>query len=323
MSKIIIGIHGLGNKPDPERLKKWWLASIREGLGNLGKSELDLTFELAYWAHLLHPIPLNPAVDDKDDPLYVEDPYIPADKNNKIDPPGNLRKKIVDYLGDQLEEMFLNDDLTINFSSVSDFIIKRFFSDLAVYYNTFHDDQQSSRQQRKKEIRTVLKELLLKHRKKEILLIAHSMGAIIAYDVLTELGEEIRINTLITIGCPLGLPIIRGKIAAEHSSTDNPKERLKTPEAVTANWFNLADLKDKIALYHRLGDDFIENSKGVRVIDKTVINTYSQINGDRNPHKAYGYLRTPELIQIVSTFLEARPPGFFPKILEKLRGWFG
>ncbi len=32
MKKIIIGIHGIGNKPPAKILRKWWLNSIYEGL---------------------------------------------------------------------------------------------------------------------------------------------------------------------------------------------------------------------------------------------------------------------------------------------------
>ena len=34
MSKIIIGIHGLGNKPNALTLAHWWNAAINEGLNN-------------------------------------------------------------------------------------------------------------------------------------------------------------------------------------------------------------------------------------------------------------------------------------------------
>ena len=31
MAKVIIGIHGLGNKPPKDILEKWWKLSIEEG----------------------------------------------------------------------------------------------------------------------------------------------------------------------------------------------------------------------------------------------------------------------------------------------------
>lgn len=32
MARVIIGVHGLGNKPDPETLRSWWEQSMIEGL---------------------------------------------------------------------------------------------------------------------------------------------------------------------------------------------------------------------------------------------------------------------------------------------------
>ena len=69
MSKIIIGIHGLGNEPPPRTLAVWWKAAIREGLENLKKSKPQFTFELIYWAHFLYPVPLKLRIKDTKDPL--------------------------------------------------------------------------------------------------------------------------------------------------------------------------------------------------------------------------------------------------------------
>ena len=59
MSKIIIGIHGLGNKPPKTILTDWWKKSLIEGLKKFNYTS-DFKFELVYWADILHPIPLDP-----------------------------------------------------------------------------------------------------------------------------------------------------------------------------------------------------------------------------------------------------------------------
>ena len=64
MSNIIIGIHGLGNKPPPKTLSRWWQAAIREGLERIKKPNPPFTFELVYWAHYLYPLPLKPRIKD-------------------------------------------------------------------------------------------------------------------------------------------------------------------------------------------------------------------------------------------------------------------
>ncbi|MCP4753813.1 MAG: alpha/beta hydrolase [Proteobacteria bacterium] len=318
MSKIIIGIHGLGNKPPARLLTSWWKTAMEEGLESVSPATPISHFELVYWARLLHLEALNPTIDDEKDPLYIGDPYVRGEENQPPEKPREFRKKILDYLGNQLDDIFLKTDSTINFSSVSDFIIRHFFSDLGVYYQTYHQNHHTPDYQLKPVIRALLAETLRKHRRKKILLIAHSMGSIIAYDVLTQLVPEVKIDTLITIGSPLGLPIIRGKIAAELSKTDKKPVVLRTPENVTTNWFNLADTRDKIALYDQLGGLYAPNSSGIQVIDQTVHNNYTY-QGEKNPHKAYGYLRTPEIAAIIHGFLQRKPFALLEWIRRRLR----
>jgi hypothetical protein len=304
VSKIIIGIHGLGNKPPEKTLKVWWKASIREGLQNIGKPKTFFNFELIYWAHYLHQIPLNPAIKDKKNPLYINEPYVRARGRLGDKKPSELRKKILHRLEGGMERLFLNDDLSINYSSITDFIIHHFFSDFGTYYSSscLRQDDQDCRA--KDVICTRLADILKKNRRKKILLIAHSMGSIIAYDVLTEIVPSVPIDTFVTIGSPLGLPVIKSKIVADRKGI-NPKEfRLKTPENVLSHWYNLADLKDKIAVDYTLSDDFEENSRHVRAIDKMVNNDY-EYEKNRNHHKSFGYLRTPEMAEIIFDFLKS------------------
>ena len=75
-----------------------------------------------------------------------------------------------------------------------------------------------------------------------------------------------------------------------------------TPPTVKREWYNLADLKDKVALNYNLADDYDSNMLGVHPIDKIVYNNYNY-KGKRNPHAAYGYLRCPEIADILNAFL--------------------
>ena len=304
MSKIIIGIHGLGNKPPQRMLELWWNASIREGLKEIGKTEKRYNFILVYWADHLYQTPLSPEITDKKHSLYLEEPYIPGRSAKEVKA-GKFREKILHYLEGQMERIFLNDDLTINYSSITDFIIHHFFSDLERYYSARCTGHVAVDCWAKDAICSHLAAVLKRHRRKKILLIAHSMGSIIAYDVLTQFAPAVPIDTFVTIGSPLGLPIIKRRLVAEKKEKSS-KMRLKTPENVMSKWYNLSDLSDKIAFDYGLSDDFEENARHVRVIDKIVSNNY-EYEGNRNPHKSYGYLRTPELAEIVARFLQGEP----------------
>ena len=319
MSKIIIGIHGLGNKPPRALLEIWWKLSIKEGLRSIYRTRLFFDFELVYWADILNPRPLDPAIKSHDDPLFLEEPYT-REKTIPPDETGGLRSKIMDYTERQLDRIFLNDDMSLNFAYITDRIIRRYFSCLEAYYSESVSKDGKGEVPVKELIRERLSTLLRRHEGKQILLIGHSMGSIIAYDVLTRSVPDIEIDTFITIGSPLGLPMIVSKIFSEQKGEKTEIKKVKAPDNIIKHWHNFSDPEDKVALDRTLHDDYEENGHGVRASDKLVFNDYF-INGRRNPHKSFGYLRTPEIAGVIDIFLEGRFP-FIPKRLKyKINGW--
>ena len=302
MSKKLIGIHGMGNKPPPKTLARWWKASIREGLGRIKQTDLAFDFELVYWAHYLHPVPLKPRMKNEEHPLYIEDPYVRAPLNAKPEKPGKFRQNVADYVSRQLDKIFLNEDLTINYQSIVDFIIHHFFRDLEIYYHDYCVIPSRKDCLAKELICSELTKVLQKHQKEKIMLIAHSMGSIIAYDVLSQESLDVPIDTLVTIGSPLGLPVIKSRIVAEQKQKTTQKGTLRTPQNIRSHWYNLADTRDKIAIDYTLGDDYKRNTKGIGPVDKMVTNDY-RFGDDKNPHKSYGYLRTMEMAEVISSFL--------------------
>jgi len=303
MSKVIIAIHGLGNKPPKSLLKKWWKKSMREGLKVIGHPRFFIPFEFVYWAHLVHPQPLDPKVKDKKHPLFLDEPYRPA-KSYAMKKRSIIRQKVLDYVGKQIDKLFLNEDMSLNFSAVSDIIIKRYFYELDIYYSQTCFSVADRNCLARDVIREQLARVLKKHQGKQILLIGHSMGSIIAYDVLTQTLPDVPIDTLVTIGSPLGMPIIISKIVSEQSKKMKQTTEVKTPENIVHHWYNFSDLEDKVAIDYSLAGDFKTNSRNVGVTDKIIDNNY-EIDGHRNPHKSYGYLRAPEFAEIIHTFLTA------------------
>ena len=268
MAKIIIGIHGLGNKPKPELLQEWWIRSIKEGLTRNGSLIYGkIPFKLVYWADILHPNPENPDIKDQDDPLYLAEPYVSSGSNPDYkSEPEKLSAKIIKYIGEQLDNIFLKEDMTLNFNNVTDKIIHNYFSDLEVYYSDASMGQNDPGLKARDTIRKRLLDVLKLHLKDEILLICHSMGSIIAYDVLLNHSNECRANTFVTIGSPLGIPIIVSRIFKEQNSLQVPPNILK--------WYNHSDAEDLVAMDHTLKDDFPENRNNITVEDILVHNDY-------------------------------------------------
>ncbi len=140
------------------------------------------------------------------------------------------------------------------------------------------------------------------------MLIAHSMGTIIGYDVLRDIGRKdpsFEIAHFVTIGSPLGLPHVKAKIIEERTYAGTKRKRVRTPTVVTERWVNYADRRDPVAFDSHLRDDFGSNSRDIRVEDDLVINSYQSPSGEPNYHKSYGYLRTPELSEHIAAFLSS------------------
>jgi len=300
MAKVIIGIHGLGNKPSKEILKAWWRSAMMEGLEKLGKT-IDLpTFELVYWADILYDQPLDETIVDQEDPYFLAEKYLPSIQ--KFTPEDNSnRQNVLDFLEDQLDKLFLNEDLSINYTGIVDTIIHRYFRDLELYYAVECFDENDIKCKARKLIRERLVGILKKYEGDEILLVGHSMGSIISYDVLTFLLPEMNIHTFMTIGSPLGFPVIQGKIAAEWNSKRLVPPKMKTPPGVVHHWYNFADLKDKVALIYQLNKNFRANWRGVKPKDFVVNNDY-QTEVEPNHHKSFGYLRATAFSELLYNF---------------------
>ncbi len=319
MAKVIIGIHGLGNKPARNLLEFWWWSAISEGLKNHTKNKYKKPlFKLVYWTDILYDHPKDANCTDPDNPYYISEPYLPSSiQIQKKD--NSLRKKIMDSLLEEVNKIFLNADYSLNFSGLNDLIIENYFKDLDAYYSDQMDNKQPSV---KNILRERLKSVLMEHKNDEILLIAHSMGSIVAFDVLALFDKEVLIDTFITIGSPLGLPVVKSKIANELKLKNSKQGQLSIPASIKNYWYNLSDLEDKIAFNYKLEDDFSENTLGIKVIDFEVNNTYIS-NGQHNPHKSYGYLQTPEIAQIIYDFITKVPPPYYFRIWHSVKKIFG
>jgi len=301
MDKIIIGIHGLGNKPPKYLLEEWWRLSINEGLKKIKSHFAEYDFKLVYWADSLHPDPLNPYEDDEDSELYLSEKYEPATKEKKVKSNG-YKENFINFFKKQRDKILFNETLHVKFPSLTDLIIKHFFKDLDIYLTQQCVEENKSDCLAQDIIRNKLADILQRHKDKDILLIAHSMGTIVAYEVLIDVEDEINIDSLITIGSPLGVPFIFEKLKNDGSIVAGEGRKLRTPENILTGWKSFADLDDKIARSADMSKLFKTNSHSVAPVMEVVENDYES-EGIENPHKSYGYLRTPEVAQIIDDFL--------------------
>lgn len=293
MTKVVIGIHGLANKPARAVHRQGWIKSIHEGLAKntAHVSPPIQTFEVerfddVYWADLMYPAPrdVEPYAEAKPGGLKLY-------KDKHLD---DLRAQLQGGLG------WIADKVkgTLGFDAVADVVLEAKLKDLAFYYDDARTIADRNAAQRK--AREVLQEELinamLPHKGKDIMLVGHSMGSIIAYDVCRRLGREDsswRVHHLVTLGSPLGLPHVKLKAEEFFKAGVYGDACLRTPTIVSGSWINFADPKDPVAFDTHLNDDFAPNAGGVQVRDDLILNDY-EWNGKANRHKIFGYLRAPE-----------------------------
>ena len=297
-SKIIIGIHGLGNKPPKSILENWWKQAIRDGLKLNNFREDDFEFELVYWADILHPIPLE--VTSKNSSLTTVDERYTSEIYTERKASLTFRERTIEYLEKYYNNFIVNEVLSLKYPTITEFFIHLHLKDLKTYYSMESIPVDGTAILTKEAIINRLIKTLNRHKDKKILLVAHSMGSLITHDAFIERSLKTKIDTYVTIGSPLGQKYVINRYETEKKQ--NLTNKLIVPENILSKWYNLSDLQDQIALNHELKDFYRENSGKVMIEDQLVINNFIS-NGIRNPHKAFGYLRTPEFSKIVHEFL--------------------
>lgn len=283
MAKIIICIHGRSNKPAQETLREWWQDAVEEGLAESTAISLgSVDLKMAYYANIHYA---------DEGPLTVEnndEPYEPADvgaiKPYKIGLFDRFRKVTGNWLDTPLDWLEEHSHL---FSALGRSVSQKLLEDLGEYY---------SDPDIRNQINNRLKQLLITHKDDEIILVSHSMGTIVAYEVLRELGKDPEhpgfvLEHLVTMGSPLGLTVVKGNASGD-------RKKLRTPSCVRGSWVNFSDPDDFVCLDSHLQDDYEPNSFAVQVKDVMVCNDYPG-----NEHKSYGYLRTPEFSTHLASLL--------------------
>jgi len=123
-----------------------------------------------------------------------------------------------------------------------------------------------------------------------VLLIAHSMGSVIAYDTLWELShsgrDHVAVDLLLTMGSPLGQHYIQKRIKGQSASGAG-----RYPNNVR-HWRNLSAVGDLTAIDPWLANDYSEILKLglVESFEDIEINTWFRLDGTLNVHSEYGYL---------------------------------
>ncbi|MDX2107103.1 MAG: S8 family peptidase [Candidatus Melainabacteria bacterium] len=145
------------------------------------------------------------------------------------------------------------------------------------------------------------------------ILVTHSMGTVIAYDVLTDFShhmiperivptKDIKVPLWVTIGSPLGIQEVQDKL-----KDLRPHLPLAKPSVVD-EWLNFADRLDMVAVDQTLADDYGNNEK---IKDHDVINHDRLDFTQYGPHSGTGYLSISEVRKaIIDKAVEIEGQGY-------------
>jgi hypothetical protein len=133
-----------------------------------------------------------------------------------------------------------------------------------------------------------------------VLLIAHSMGSVIAWDSLWQMShnerDRVHIDMLLTMGSPLGQRFVQRRLHGFHE-----KGGERYPLGID-RWVNLAAIGDLTAVDPELSDDFgaMVDRGLVSTIDDRELHNYFRLDGVLNVHAEYGYLANSVTAGIVA-----------------------
>jgi hypothetical protein len=111
------------------------------------------------------------------------------------------------------------------------------------------------------------------------LVIAHSLGSVVAYNVLRD-NPNLQLQKLITVGCPLGMHAISSKLGVIVSL------------AARDGWYNAFDCRDIVALNPLDATHF--------GVTPAILNYNGVDNPTDNRHGIVGYLNDPEVARQVA-----------------------
>lgn len=307
---IVVYIHGIGEQPPATQLKiEWDLALFGQEMGEKTR--------MAYWSDILHRDPgittkskTRPRLDDDSDlepSILLEEAGLNPDDPRGLgfanallatvahSEPGTKRR------GPQTKALPLPEFLR---KPIARQFLRWFIKDTAAY---FLDPEK----------RTAIKNRLIQQiptQGEPFVLVAHSQGTIVSFEVLSLLDKRSEVSLFATMGSPLGIREVQDFI--EEAGID-----LIVPNKLRA-WHNFADRLDPVALDAGLDLDFAANGS-VRIHDHQVVNERTKEFLRFNPHSSVGYLANPTVRSIIHHAFGFDSSGRFVVARDVAEGFVG
>lgn len=201
--RSVMFLHGRGQQERvPADLRRMWAAGLNKGLTLAELSPVDPAdvYFPYYGDQLIASMSASESIVDTGSGLYeslVEEAAHRAGMPSTADVPvaeEGLGTVVLGRVRDQLGWIAAR-------SRLDSVLIGALFKDVAAYL----DDEQV----RKSVLDTVLTEVPTRG---ELILVSHSLGTVVALDLLTQLPREVEVSLLVTAGSPLGMDAVHRKL---------------------------------------------------------------------------------------------------------------
>ena len=303
--KIIIGLHGLANKPSKDNLYNWWLKSINEGLDwiDAGVQISADQFKFFYWADSMYIKPLSED-EEWDSPFKLDSPYAPA-QNRPLPYKSTFKNRMDIAFAKDVNDFLYNHGFTGILNKIAVPIVATTMKELDVYSDKtrrFFENYTASEY-----LTGQLYQILKESQGMSVMLIGHSMGSYICYETLKH-NPDVVVDQLITIGSPLSLLGFKKGIS-EHQS-DYPTCTWPVVPSNVRAWKNFIDWNDPVIMKSLATlREYYLTADGQEMIEDFLVDnsyTFQNAQGERvsDHHKSYGYLRCPEVAASILAFLQ-------------------
>lgn len=296
---LILYVPGLLPKPEAgvhrQALRRCLLEGLRRHDAEVARefSEADRSFDLVAWTYDFYREYRDFALDAESidkmlgRPDASEQDIVEASSPGKrllrwLYRVGNLFPFLIPHLADERVELHLRD--------------------LMRYVHNRNDIAMHTREMLKMPLRAAWEA------GRPVLLAAHSMGSVIAYDALWEMSRDVRdklrIDLLLTMGSPLGQGYLQRRILGH----DKPGAE-RYPDNIR-RWVNLSAVGDMTAVNPYLKNDFGEMVRLglIEHIDDIEIFNFFRLDGELNAHAEYGYLVNKVTAAVVADWWRRQRP---------------
>ena len=305
-------IHGIGNQRKPENLLKGWKRALADGGSGVDLDALGVTSSMIYWADVMYEEPSD-ARPEGESALFegVTAGEIPELDESYIGEAAGAEKAFIEAM---TSTYHLDADDTIEPPSVDDVDLERaheleavplpwflkkplmkiLLRDVHHYlFNSEHDPGRGVTYKVQDEIRNRFLDALQPVTRSPHIVVAHSMGTVITYDVLKRVLATPSVDCIITIGSPLGLSEIQDQMEPEYSPEDGYPDK-------TTHWHNFSDRIDPVcAADPKIANDY--QQAGQETVQDVIVS-----NDGAFRHPVGKYFRQQSLQEALLTCLGLR-----------------